>query len=100
MLLTIDAGNTQTVVGLFNQAALVDHWRIATVAERTSDELALMVAQFLGFHGFAFDEHITGVAVCSGVPRVTGELRDMAERYFGFPVLVLEPGVRTGMPIR
>jgi type III pantothenate kinase len=92
---------------------LVDHWRIATDADRTSDELALMVQQFLGFHGFSFaaprldegelaptqKQSITGVAICSGVPRVTAELRTMTERYFGFPALVLEPGVRTGMPI-
>ena len=63
MLLTIDAGNTQTVVGLFRGHELVDHWRIATDADRTSDELALMIQQFLGFHGFSFDElTITGVA--------------------------------------
>ena len=114
MLLTIDAGNTQTVVGLFRGHDLLDTWRIATVADRTSDELALMVQQFLGFHGFSFAlpgiegadaanrsdaQLITGVAICSGVPRVTAELRQMTERYFGFPALVLEPGVRTGMPI-
>ena len=114
MLLTIDAGNTQTVVGLFHGEDLLDHWRIATDADRTSDELALMVQQFLGFHGFSFAlpnvsvpggsepsdaRSITGVAICSGVPRVTAELRQMTQRYFGFPALVLEPGVRTGMPI-
>src|SRR3954454_21332337 len=110
MLLAIDAGNTQTVVGLFRGNDLVDHWRIATDADRTSDELALMVQQFLGFHGFSFalpdvdtdvalGRSITGVAICSGVPRVTAELRQMTERYFGFAALVLEPGVRTGMPI-
>src|SRR5437660_240263 len=99
MLLTIDAGNTQTVVGLFRDSQLVDHWRIATVADRTSDELALMVQQFLGFHGFSFENAITGVAISSGVPRVTAELRQMTERYFGFPALILEPGVRSGMPI-
>jgi type III pantothenate kinase len=114
MLLAIDAGNTQTVVGLFRGHDLVDHWRIATDADRTSDELALMIQQFLGFHGFSFAlpsadaserselpeaQLITGVAICSGVPRVTAELRQMTERYFGFPALVLEPGVRTGMPI-
>jgi len=114
MLLAIDAGNTQTVVGLFRGHDLVDHWRIATDADRTSDELALMVQQFLGFHGFSFalpnvevanrvelsdPQLITGVAICSGVPRVTAELRQMTGRYFGFPALVLEPGVRTGMPI-
>ena len=99
MLLCIDTGNTQMVIGLFDGPDLADHWRIATVAERTSDELALMVQQFLGFHGFAFDEHVTGVAIASGVPRVTAALREMTERYFGYPPLVLEPGIRTGMPI-
>jgi len=99
MLLAIDTGNTQTVIGLFDGDELADHWRIATVASRTSDELALMIQQFLGFHGFSFDDQVTGVAVCSGVPSVTAALRAMTTRYFGFEALVLEPGVRTGMPI-
>jgi len=118
VLLCIDTGNTQTVIGLFDEKELVDHWRIATVAERTADELALMIQQFLGFHGFspflfgaptsaaepkvlpaASLDRIDGVAISSGVPRVTVELRAMTDRYFGFPALVLEPGVRTGMPI-
>jgi len=99
MLLAIDVGNTQTVVGMFNDHELVDHWRIATDAERTSDELALMIQQFLGFHGFSFDDSITGVAISSVVPRVTAELRQMTTRYFSLPALVVEPGVRTGMPI-
>jgi type III pantothenate kinase len=99
MLLAIDVGNTQTLVGLFNGHELADHWRIATSAERTSDELALMIQQFLGFHGFSFDDSITGVAISSVVPRVTAELRQMTERYFAMPALVVEPGVRTGMPI-
>ena len=59
-----------------------------------------MVQQFLGFHGFSFDDSITGVGdLVRRDPRVTAELRQMTERYFGFPALVLEPGVRTGMPI-
>lgn len=100
MLLAIDVGNTQTVVGLFSGRDLADHWRIATDTERTSDELALMAQQFLGFHGFSFEEaDITGVTISSVVPRVTAALRDMTLRYFGFPALVVEPGVRTGMPI-
>ena len=109
MLLCIDSGNTQTVIGLFDDTKLADHWRIATVVERTADELALMIQQFLGFHGFppfligagaaSADPGIEGVAISSGVPRVTTELREMCERYFGYPALVLEPGIRTGMPI-
>jgi type III pantothenate kinase len=115
MLLAIDAGNTQTVIGLFDGKTLTDHWRIATVAERTADELALMIQHFLAFHGFTLRVEpaigtrdaatpadqlvIGGVVISSGVPRVTVELRAMTARYFGFPALVLEPGVRTGMPI-
>lgn len=99
MLLTIDVGNTQTVVGLFQDDELRDHWRIATDAETTSDQLALMIQQFLGFHGFSFDSDVTGVAISSGVPRVTHSLREMTRRYFGSEPLVIGPGVRTGMPI-
>jgi type III pantothenate kinase len=98
VLVTIDCGNTQTVIGLFNDRELVDHWRIATAVERTSDELALMFQQFLALHGTS-DAPITGMVIGSGVPRVTAALREMSERYFGFPALVLEAGVRTGMPI-
>src|SRR5213596_1916738 len=58
-----------------------------------------MIQQFLGFHGFSFDAQVTGVAIASGVPRVTAALRLMTQRYFGFDALVVEPGVRTGMPI-
>ena len=98
MLLAIDCGNTQTVIGLFDDLELVDHWRIATAAERTSDELALMFHQFLAFEGTR-DAEVTGMVIGSGVPRVTAALREMSERYFGFPAVVLEAGVRTGMPI-
>ena len=104
MLLVVDCGNTQTVIGLYEDpggsADLVDHWRLSTNADRTSDELALLVQEFLGFHGYRFDKDVHGVAVSSGVPPVTAALRDMARRYFGdAPLVVIEPGVKTGMPI-
>ena len=100
MLLTIDCGNTQVVIGMYDGHTLVDHWRIATNAERTSDEHALLFGQFLGLHGLTFDDHVTGIAISSGVPRVTASLREMAEKYSpNTPLVVLEPGVRTGMPI-
>lgn len=100
MLLAIDCGNTQVVIGMYDGHTLVDHWRIATNAERTSDEHALLFGQFLGLHGFSFADHVTGIAISSGVPRVTAALRDMAERYAPqAPVVVLEPGTRSGMPI-
>jgi type III pantothenate kinase len=100
--LAIDVGNTQTLIGLYGvgSAELVDHWRISTNAERTSDEYALVVQEFLGFHGFSFADDIGGVALSSVVPRVTAALREMTMKYFGFAALVVGPGIRTGMPIR
>ena len=102
MLLAIDVGNTQTLIGLYGvgSAELVDHWRISTNAERTSDEYALVVQEFLGFHGFSFADDIGGVALSSVVPRVTAALREMTMKYFCFAALVVGPGIRTGMPIR
>jgi len=120
VLLAIDIGNTQTVIGLFDgdetgsvyggqedgrrnasgsETGLLDHWRISTNVERTADEYALMVQEFLGFHGFSFDEEIDGLAISSVVPRVTQAFRDMTEKYFGFRPVIIEPGVKTGMPI-
>jgi type III pantothenate kinase len=99
VLLAIDVGNTQTVVGLFSGTDLVDHWRLMTETERTSDELAVLVQQFLGFHGRAMDKEVEALVISSVVPRVTGALRDMSTKYLGFEPLVLEPGIRTGMPI-
>jgi type III pantothenate kinase len=99
VLLAVDAGNTETVIGLFEDRELVDHWRVSTNVDRTSDEMALLVQEFLAFHGFRFDTDVAGVVVCSGVPNVTTALREMTDRYFGFPAVVLEAGVRTGMPI-
>ena len=72
---------------------------IATVPDRTHDELALMIQQFLGYQGYSFQDGINGVAITSGVARATSALRHMTERYFGFSALVVEPGVKTGMPI-
>ncbi len=108
MLLVIDVGNTQTVFGLYptepdgttGGTDLLDHWRIATNAERTPDELGLLVRQFLDLAGRRFDaETITGVAICSGVPRATAHLRRMCERYLKYSAIVLEPGVKTGIPV-
>jgi type III pantothenate kinase len=104
MILAVDCGNTQTVIGLYEDPGgsndLIDHWRVATNAERTSDELALLLQEFLGFHGYRFEVDVNGLAVSSGVPRVTAALREMGQRYFGSaPLVIIEPGVKTGMPI-
>lgn len=99
MLLAVDVGNTQTHMGVFERDVLEHEWRAATVQQRTADELALMFGQFLALADLSFSRQITGVAICSVVPRATSELREMTERYFGFPALVVEPGTRTGISI-
>ncbi len=103
MLLVIDVGNTQTVVGLYDAGdrshQLLDHWRLATHAERTSDELLLLLRQLLETRGLELRTDVRGVAVSSGVPSVTFELRRMCERYLELEPVVLGAGVRTGMPV-
>ncbi len=108
MLLTIDVGNTQCVVGLYDldvdphsaEAGLLGHWRSATVVERTADELAIMIDGFLAGVGFGLGEDLSGVAVASGVPPVTSEVRKMTRRRLNADPVVVGPGVRSGVPIR
>ena len=103
MLLVIDAGNTQTVVGLYDSGdrshQLLDHWRLATHAERTSDELLLLLRQLLETRDLDLRTDVRGIAVSSGVPSITFELRRMCERYLEVEPVVLGAGVKTGMPV-
>jgi type III pantothenate kinase len=119
MLLAIDVGNTETVVGLFSlepgdvpppgataagseppePTGLTHHWRLSTVDNRTPDEHALLLSNLLDLSGIHFEETVTGMAVTSSVPLVKTSLRQMAERWFDIPCVVLEPGLRSGMPI-
>jgi type III pantothenate kinase len=99
MLLAIDVGNTETVVGMFQGPELAWHWRYSTVAERTADELALLLGGFLQQQGLSFSRQITGVAIASVVPVQTQALRTMVREYFHFPPVVVEPGTRTGIAI-
>jgi type III pantothenate kinase len=77
MLLAIDVGNTQTVLGLFEDQDLVEHWRIGTDASRTADELAVVVRGLLDQHPSAGGADVDGLAICSTVPSVLQEMRDM-----------------------
>lgn len=99
MLLAVDVGNTQTHIGVFQREALVHEWRASTIPDRTADELALMFGEFLALGELSFSRQITGVALSSVVPRATQELREMTERYFGFPAVVVEPGTKTGIAV-
>jgi type III pantothenate kinase len=98
MLLAVDVGNTQTVLGLFDGEQLVEHWRVATEAERTGDELAALFADLLELRGRSFDD-VSGVSLSSTVPLLVRAYQELAERHIEAPLLVLGPGARTGMPI-
>ncbi|HWG23721.1 type III pantothenate kinase [Actinospica sp.] len=100
MLLTIDIGNTHTVLGLFEGAEIVEHWRISTDPRRTADEHAVLFQGLMNNHPLVGDTGVDGIAICSTVPSVLHEMRDMIRRYYGdIPALVVEPGVKTGMPV-
>lgn len=99
MLLAIDVGNTNIVLGVFDGDALVHSWRLQTIRERTSDELGLLVDGLFA-HARLDRAHIDGVVLGSVVPPLTGTIRSMVERYFSVAALTVEPGVNTGMPIR
>ncbi len=115
MLLAIDVGNTETVIGLFGeldpaarprgfaradgQHGLAFHWRLSTSSERTPDEHAMVISQLLELEGLPVNE-IDSLAISSSVPGVTTQLRRMAGRWFSDrPVTVLGPGTKTGMSI-
>ncbi|HCA88216.1 MAG TPA: type III pantothenate kinase [Streptomyces sp.] len=103
MLLTIDVGNTHTVLGLFDGEEIVEHWRISTDARRTADELAVLLQGLMGMHpllGEELGDGIEGIAICSTVPSVLHELREVTRRYYGdVPAVLVEPGIKTGVPI-
>jgi type III pantothenate kinase len=99
MLLAVDVGNTETLIGMFRNRELAWHWRISTDPERTADELALLFGGFLEQQGLSFSRQITAVAISSVVPTSTRALRDMVGNYFHFPPVVVEPGTKTGIAI-
>ena len=94
MLLAIDIGNTNTVLGVFDGEQLRDSWRIKSDSRNTADELAL------AFRGLLDGHTVDGIAACSTVPAVLRELRTMLARYYAdVPTVLVEPGVRTGVGV-
>jgi len=95
VLLTIDVGNTNTVLGMFDGEDLRQSWRIKTDARTTADEMALTFRGLL-----AEADTVTGIALCSTVPAVLREMRGMLDRYYGdVPTVIVEPGTKTGVPV-
>ncbi len=117
MLLAMDVGNTETVIGLFGEASsdsadamgfarasdergLAYHWRLSTIVERTPDEHAMVLTQLLDLEGLDLRETVSAIAISSSVPTVSTQLRRMANRWFAsLPITVLGPGTKSGMPI-
>ena len=99
MLLAVDIGNTQTHIGTFRDEKLVEHWRFATVRESTADELGAALRNLLALRGLGFDDLDASVA-SSTVPELGPEWVTTAARYLGHEMLLVGPGVKTGMPIR
>ena len=101
MLLTIDVGNTNTVLCVFDGEEVVDHWRIATDPVRTADELAVTLRGLLSQSERVATAGLDGIALCSTVPSVLHEMREMLGRYYDdIPTLIVEAGVKTGVSVR
>ncbi|GAA0951294.1 type III pantothenate kinase [Kribbella koreensis] len=95
MLLAVAVENTRTLVGLIFEGTVKRHWWVGTDPRRTADEWAVLLEGLL-----AGESPVSGVAVCSAVPHVLHELRDVVARYYHeVPSVVVEPGVKTGLPV-
>ena len=98
MLLAIDVGNTNIVLGVIDGDQLTQSWRLQTLRERTADELGILVTQL--FEQSALDKaRIDGIILSSVVPPLTGTMQEMAERYFGITPLTVDSSTNTGMPV-
>jgi type III pantothenate kinase len=98
MLLCADIGNSHTTIGLLDDGDVLEHWRVATEERRTADEWGVLLKNLLT--DTAVERPVLGVAVCATVPAVLHEWREMLRTYYGdIPHVVVEPGVRTGVPV-
>jgi type III pantothenate kinase len=104
MLLAIDVGNSNTVLGLYSLASdaaparLLADWRITTPHRQTPDELGVLFQTLFSMRGLAPDS-VTGIAISSVVPPLDAALRQICESFFHLRPLFIEPGVKTGVPI-
>lgn len=99
MLLVIDVGNTNMVLGVYEDTELLDHWRISTDRQRTTDEYGVLIRELFYLNDFRADD-INAIIISSVVPPVVPTLERMCQRYFGLSPLLIGPGVKTGMDIR
>lgn len=100
MLFAIDVGNTNIVIGVFDGGGrLTESWRLATMRERTADEMGILVTRLFERAGLDLSA-IDGIILSSVVPPLTRPMEEMAERYFGRQPMTVDAGTNTGMPVR
>ena len=99
MLLVIVVGNTNMVLGVYKDTELLDHWRISTDRQRTTDEYGVLIRELFYLNDLRADD-INAIIISSVVPPVVPTLERMCQRYFGLSPLLIGPGVKTGMDIR
>jgi type III pantothenate kinase len=99
MLLVIDIGNTNTVLGVFDGETLIHHWRIFTNREKTSDEYGILIRNLYAASHFSSRE-ITAIIISSVVPPITPIFVDLCANYFGITPLVVGPGIKTGISVK
>lgn len=100
MLLTLDVGNTNTVLGLYRLASdeLITHWRISTLRTQTADEYGVLFLNLFAMRKVEATE-VSAIIISSVVPPLESTLRQVCERYFNLKPMFVEPGIKTGMPI-
>src|SRR5258707_14000264 len=99
MLITVDVGNSHTVIGIYEGERLRNHWRISTVPERTTDEHGALLNTLLAGAGLEGGVRPEGVAIACVVPPLNQVMEQLAERYFHCAPLMVGPGIKTGVPI-
>ena len=99
MLITVDVGNSHTVIGIYEGERLRNHWRISTVPDRTTDEHGALLNTLLAGAGLEGGVKPEGVAIACVVPPLNQVMEQLAERYFHCTPLMVGPGIKTGMPI-
>jgi type III pantothenate kinase len=98
MLLALDVGNTNTVLGFFNGAELAAHWRLTTARDQTVDEYGILIRELFTTAGID-PSSVSGVIISSVVPPLNSTLQEMSQRYFHMKALFIEPGVKTGVAV-
>jgi type III pantothenate kinase len=98
MLLAIDIGNTNIVLGVYEGKKLITHWRLLTQAEQTADEYGVLISHLVSSAGIRREQIHSIIASCV-VPPMLGMTQELGEKFFGMSPVMVGPGVKTGMPI-